>query len=123
MNTRRRKPILVERSLEESVDDQGNNGWRWSTDPRLMHISPNRYSETQILEMMADIQAPLLFLHGDPLPDFIDIKVMKNRMQAAHVEKIVCIKGHHHLHMQRPQQTAEEVRRHIANHLNRDIND
>jgi len=115
--------ILVERSLEEAVNEEGNNGWRWSTDPRLMHISPNRYSEAQILEMMGDIQVPLLFLHGDPLPDFVDKKVMEQRIQAAHAEKIVCIKGHHHLHMQHPQQTANEVRSHITNHLKRDDND
>ncbi|MCF6263059.1 MAG: alpha/beta hydrolase [Xanthomonadales bacterium] len=108
--------ILVERSLQQAEDDAGNNGWRWSTDPRLMHISPNRYSETQILEMLADIKAPSLLLHGDPLPDFVNIEVMKNRIKAARIEKVVCIKGHHHLHMQHPEVTAKHVRHHISRH-------
>lgn len=108
--------ILVERSLEQAKDKNGKNGWRWSTDPRLMHISPSRYSETQILEMLADIKTPLLLLHGDPLPDFVNKEVMQNRIKASQVEKVVGIKGHHHLHMQHPETTAEHVRSHISRH-------
>ncbi|MCF6226289.1 MAG: alpha/beta hydrolase [Xanthomonadales bacterium] len=108
--------ILVERSLQQAKDEKGNTAWRWSTDPRLMHISPNRYSETQILELLADIQAPSLLLHGDPLPDFVDKEVMQNRIKAAQIEKVVCIKGHHHLHMQHPEITAKHVRNHISRH-------
>ena len=106
--------ILVRRSLHEAIDTDGNQGWQWSTDPRLMHISPNRYSEEQILELLGDIKTPLLFIHGDPLPDFIDIEVMKKRITAAHAQAIVCIPGHHHLHMQHPKQTAQHIRAHIA---------
>ena len=108
--------ILVSRSLEKISDSA--DGWRWSTDPRLMHISPNRYSEAQILELLADIQAPLLFIHGDPLPEFIDKNVMDKRIAAAKPKKIVCIKGHHHLHMQHPQQTAQVINDHISCYLN-----
>jgi len=105
--------ILVERSLKAAED---NNGWHWSTDPRLMHISPNRYSETQILELLADIQTPSLLLHGDSLPDFVNKDVIQNRIKAARIEKVVCIKGHHHLHMQHPEITAKHVRSHISRH-------
>lgn len=112
--------ILVERSLDKAVDDDGNNGWRWSTDPRLMHISPNRYSETQIQEILADIKAPSLLIHGDPLPEFIDEDMMKERIKAAQIDKVICIKGHHHLHMQHPKPTADAVRNHISQHLSRE---
>ncbi len=105
--------ILVERSLNQASNGQG---WCWSTDPRLMLDNPNRFTEAQVLELMRAINTPLLLLHGDPLPDFIDVEMMKKRVAAARVEKVVCIKGHHHLHMQYPQQAAAEIKQHILKH-------
>lgn len=105
--------ILVERSLNPASEEPG---WCWSTDPRLMLDNPNRYTEAQVLELMRAIDTPLLLLHGDPLPDFINIEMMEKRVAAAGVEKVVCIKGHHHLHMQYPQQAAAEIKQHILKH-------
>lgn len=105
--------ILVQRSLNPA--DNGT-GWCWSTDPRLMLDNPNRFTEAQVLNLMQAITTPLLLLHGDPLPDFINIESMKKRIAAAKVEKVVCIKGHHHLHMQHPQAIAAEINHHIHQH-------
>ncbi len=105
--------ILVERSLNTASEGLG---WCWSTDPRLMLDNPNRYTENQVLNLMQAITTPLLLLHGDPLPDFINIEMMKKRITTARVEKVVCIKGHHHLHMQHPQQVATEIKQHIHKH-------
>ncbi len=102
--------ILVERSLNPAIPGPG---WCWSTDPRLMLDNPNRFTEPQALSLMAAITAPVLLLHGDPLPDFINVAAMKERITAARVEKVVCIKGHHHLHMQHPQAVGVEIAKHI----------
>lgn len=95
---------LVERGVEV-VD----GGVVWSSDPRLTLASPQRYTEAQVLAMLAGIRAPTLLMLADPATSYLPEAMMASRAaQVADIE-VVRLAGSHHLHLEQPQAVFEII--------------
>jgi len=84
-------------------------GFSWSSDPRLTLTSPQRYTEEQILAVLAGIQAPTLVVLADPEPPFLPRATIDKRI--AQVRDIVVqrLPGTHHLHLEDPDAVADSI--------------
>jgi pimeloyl-ACP methyl ester carboxylesterase len=95
---------LVERGVQ-AVD----GGVIWSSDPRLTLASPQRYSEAQVLAMLAGIRAPTLLMLAEPATSYLPDAMMVSRAaQVADIE-VVRLAGSHHLHLEQPQAVFEII--------------
>ncbi|MEO7916593.1 MAG: alpha/beta hydrolase [Dokdonella sp.] len=104
---------LVERGLVE-VDGETGNGYRWSSDPRLLLPSLQRYSEQQVLAILDSIVAPTLLLLADPAHPYATLATMQSRIER--VAKIQCqrLPGNHHLHLESPAPVAAAIKQFLA---------
>lgn len=95
---------IVERGVN-AVD----GGYSWSSDPRLTLVSPQRYTEAQVLAMLANIRSRTLLLLADPATHYLPTAMMDAR--AARVAGIVVqrLPGGHHLHLEDPQPVARMI--------------
>lgn len=95
---------IVERGVKR-VD----GGYSWSSDPRLTLASPQRYTEAQVLAMMAGIRSRTLLLLADPATHYLPTAMMDAR--AARVAGITVqrMPGGHHLHLEEPEEVARVV--------------
>jgi pimeloyl-ACP methyl ester carboxylesterase len=84
-------------------------GVSWSSDQRLTLTSPMRYTEEQILSVLAGITAPTLLILAEPSPPFLSEEMIARR--AAHVPgmRVVRIPGSHHLHLEDPRPVAQAI--------------
>ena len=95
---------LVERGVE-IVD----GGVVWSSDPRLTLASPQRYTETQVLAMLAGIRARTLLMLAEPATSYLPDAMMASRAaQVADIE-VVRVAGSHHLHLEQPHAVFEII--------------
>ena len=98
---------LVERGLQ-AVDD----GYVWSSDPRLSLASPQRYTEAQVLAMLAGIRAPTLLMLAEPATSYLPDAMMASRAAQVGDIDIVRLAGSHHLHLEQPQAVFEIIDAH-----------
>jgi pimeloyl-ACP methyl ester carboxylesterase len=98
--------LLVLRGVRE-VD----GGWSWSSDPRLMPASPQRFTEDQVLAVLAGVRAPTLFVLAEPMAMQIPESAMLAR--AAQIPNLTLLRlpGNHHLHLEDARPVAEAVLR------------
>jgi pimeloyl-ACP methyl ester carboxylesterase len=96
--------LLCERSLEEYEDH-----YRWRTDPALNWHSPTLLSETQVLELLGAIEAPTLCLTARPLARWVDPEAAVKRLQAVPDCRNHWVDGHHHFHMDTPEEIAATI--------------
>lgn len=98
------------RSIVERGVTAVEGGYSWSSDPRLTLVSPQRYTEAQVLAMLAGIRSRTLLLLADPATHYLPTPMMDAR--AARVPGIVVerLPGGHHLHLQDPQPVAQAIR-------------
>jgi pimeloyl-ACP methyl ester carboxylesterase len=95
---------LVERGVQV-VD----GGVVWSSDPRLTLASPQRYTEAQVLAMLAGIRAPTLLMLAEPTTSYLPDAMMASRAaQVADIE-VVRLAGSHHLHLEEPEAAFEII--------------
>ncbi|MGH8174164.1 MAG: alpha/beta fold hydrolase [Rhodanobacteraceae bacterium] len=95
---------LTERGLKEV-----EGGCTWSSDPRLMLPSLQRYTEPQILAVLAGIRAPTLLILAEPETHLIGADAMSTRIaQVADIE-VARLAGNHHLHLEHPQEVADAI--------------
>jgi len=95
---------LVERGVQV-VD----GGVVWSSDPRLTLASPQRYTEAQVLAMLAGIRAPTLLMLAEPTTSYLPDAMMASRAaQVADIE-VVRLAGSHHLHLEEPKAAFEII--------------
>lgn len=96
---------LVERGV---VAIEG--GYVWSSDPRLTLASAQRFTEEQILAMLAGIRARSLLVLAEPATSYLPSEMMQAR--AARVEgiRVVHVPGHHHLHLENAEAIAAAIR-------------
>ncbi|KAB2901874.1 MAG: alpha/beta hydrolase [Dokdonella sp.] len=82
-------------------------GWVWSSDPRLTVVSPQRYSEEEVLAMLAGIRAPARLVLADPPTHYLPTAMM--RLRAAQVAGLDCVhlRGNHHLHLEHAGAVAD----------------
>jgi pimeloyl-ACP methyl ester carboxylesterase len=92
---------------------QGEQGFRWRTDPRLRLPNPQYLTEEQVLAFLRKVKAPVVLgmaseglLQGQPqtkerIRAFLDIDVVK-------------LLGAHHLHLDNPRPVAQAVNRFLV---------
>ena len=89
-------------------------GVSWSSDQRLTLTSPLRYTEEQILSVLAGISAPSLLVLADPSPPFLSEQMIARRVAQVPGIRVVRIAGSHHLHLEDPQPVADVILDFIA---------
>lgn len=98
---------LVERGVQ-AVD----GGYVWSSDARLTLASPQRYTEAQVLAMLAGIRAPTLLMLAEPATSYLPDAMMASRAAEVVDIDIVHLAGSHHLHLEKPQAVFEIIEAH-----------
>ncbi|MDT8439811.1 MAG: alpha/beta fold hydrolase [Wenzhouxiangellaceae bacterium] len=99
---------LAARGLEP-VD----GGWRWRHDLRLTWPSTQRYTEAQVLDLLAHIEAPTLCVLSEPPSRVVPVGLIEQRLAAVPRLVVERLAGGHHLHMQQPGPIARMIRRHL----------
>lgn len=96
--------LLCERSLEHTGDY-----YQWRTDPRLNWRSPQFSSDEQSLDILAAIESPTLAITTPGLIDYFGEEMANKRLRAIPDHKHVMHDGHHHFHMEQPQQVGIQI--------------
>jgi pimeloyl-ACP methyl ester carboxylesterase len=81
----------------------------WSSDARLTLASPMRYTEAQILSMLAGIRAPTLLVLADPATSYLPRAMMDARAAQVAGIRVVRLPGHHHLHLEDAAAVARAI--------------
>ncbi len=102
---------LAERGLDE-VD----GGWRWRHDQRLTWPSTQRYTEAQVLDLLAAIEASTLCVLATPRSRLLPDGLMERRSAAVRTLRLVEFEGGHHVHMQQPVAVSRCIEDHIHAH-------
>ena len=84
-------------------------GVSWSSDQRLTLTSPVRYTEEQILNVLAGIKAPTLLVLAEPSPPFLSETMISRRTAAVPGIRVVRIPGSHHLHLEDARPVAAAI--------------
>jgi pimeloyl-ACP methyl ester carboxylesterase len=96
---------LTERGLKKT-----DGGYTWSSDPRLMLPSLQRYTEAQILAVLSGIRARTLLILAEPETHLVGAAAMVERIaQVANIE-VARLPGNHHLHLEHPDEVADAIR-------------
>jgi len=96
---------LTERGLTKH-----DRGYTWSSDPRLMLPSLQRYTEAQILSVLCGIRARTLLILAEPETHLVGAAAMAARIaQVADIE-VARLPGNHHLHLENPHDVADAIR-------------
>ena len=80
-----------------------------TADQRLTLTSPVRYTEEQILSVLAGITAPTLLVLAEPSPPFLSEQMIARRVAQVPGIRVVRIPGSHHLHLEEPQPVARAI--------------
>ena len=84
-------------------------GVSWSSDQRLTLTSPVRYTEEQILAVLAGIAAPTLLILAEPSPPFLSEEMIARRTAQVRAIRVVRIAGSHHVHLEDPRPVARAI--------------
>ena len=102
---------LAERGLE-NVEE----GWQWRHDLRLTWPSTQRYTEPQVLDLLAAIEAPVLCVLATPRSRILPPGLMERRAAAVRTLALAEYPGGHHVHMQQPEPVAGRIQEHVHAH-------
>lgn len=103
--------ILADRGLIEN-----EKGFHWSHDRRLTWPAPHRYTEGQVLAMLAAIEAPALVIHADPISPVLGPANLQRRLAALRQRQLISHPGGHHLHMQHAGRLAPAIQEFFHEH-------
>jgi pimeloyl-ACP methyl ester carboxylesterase len=93
----------------ERASRQAGSQFEWRSDPALNWISSLVMTDEQALDLVNNIQAPVLtFTVTEDSPWSSPAKLEARRQALAHGKHEI-LKGHHHFHMDDPGQIAEPV--------------
>ena len=106
--TRPAAELLAERGLQAV-----GGGWQWRHDLRLTWPSTQRYTEPQVLDLLAHIEAPVLCVLSSPRSRVVPDGSIERRLAAVRRLTLREIAGGHHLHMQSPDAVAKMISEHI----------
>ena len=95
---------IVERGVV-AVD----GGFVWSSDPRLTVTSLQRYTEAQVVTMLAGIRAPTLMILAEPATSYLPDAMMTARAAVVPDIEIVRLAGHHHVHLEDAARVASAI--------------
>jgi pimeloyl-ACP methyl ester carboxylesterase len=93
--------LLVERGLVPV-----ENGFVWSSDPRLTLPTTIRMTEPQVLALVRGIECPTVVIHADPAQPYLPDDLRRTRAAALPRGTLLVLPGGHHLHMEQPQAVA-----------------
>lgn len=82
--------------------------WSWRSDRKLNTISPYRLSLTQCKQIISDIKIPVQVIYGSKGLDFVR-KGIELFCPLMPCKKIVELEGGHHVHMEKPKETAKLI--------------
>ncbi len=100
--------VLAERGVERI-----EGGVRWRHDERLTWPSSHRYSEPQVIELLAAIECPVLSIHAVPRGSVVPEHVARRRVSALRQHTGLGVPGGHHLHMHHPSAIAPAIKEHF----------
>ncbi|WP_395680752.1 alpha/beta fold hydrolase [Dokdonella sp.] len=86
---------IVTRGIEPA-----DGGHVWSSDPRLTLVSPQRYTEDEVLAMLGAIRARTSLVLADPATSYLPSAMMDARAARVADIRVVRLPGHHHLHLE-----------------------
>ena len=104
-------PYLSDRGAEllaAGATREVEDGFAFSHDPRLKLKSLLRMTEGQVQNVLRELRAPVLLIHPDrgfPFPETI----MNERLACIDAIEIVSFSGHHHIHLDDPEQIAPTI--------------
>ena len=101
--------LLANRGVIET-----EGGFRWRHDERLTWPSSHRYTEPQVLELLAAIECPVLSIHAVPRGSIIPEHVARRRIGALRQHTGMGVAGGHHLHMHHPATIAHPIKEHFG---------
>ena len=101
--------LIVERGVQSVAD-----GWRWSSDPRLMVPTWMRPVDAQMVKVCAGIECPTRVVFADPAQPYLPDDVRRRYVEALPRGELRVLPGTHHLHMETPRPVAEWVGAFIA---------
>ena len=96
---------LVERGVR-AVE----GGYVWSSDARLTLTSAIRLTEEQVRAYVAAIACPTLLVLADPPAPFVDVALMRARIDLVRGIHTVTLPGSHHLHLEDPAPVAAAIK-------------
>ncbi|WP_376694755.1 alpha/beta fold hydrolase [Wenzhouxiangella sp. EGI_FJ10305] len=101
--------MLADRGLIE-VD----GGWQWRHDLRLTWPTAHRYTEPQVIDLLAHIEAPVLNIHSEPGTGLMNQRMFQLRLAALrHRRATIACPGGHHLHMVHAERIAPTILEHF----------
>jgi len=103
--------LLAERGLRADGD-----GVIWGHDIRLTWPSSQRYTECQVLEIIAGIRCPTLAIYSDPPSGLIALRILQRRLAALPKRVDFTCPGGHHLHMRHPKRVGERIQEFLDDH-------
>lgn len=116
IKTRMTKSGLSKEAAEHIVPrgliKTGPNGWQWSSDPKLIWPSPNRYTDEQITHFLEAIECKVLIILGED--GMIKGERYKSRLKHLKSYEVETFKGSHHLHLEHPFEVAKAINAFLA---------
>lgn len=102
----------IDESLVKGIVTRGimqeRDSYVWRHDPRLMLPSPLRMTETQVLSFLNAVTVPTLLISATKGFHYEKDKV-EGRLKSVSQLSHVFIEGGHHIHLEQPEKTAEEI--------------
>ena len=96
--------VIVERGVRAH-----EGGWVWASDPRLTLTSAMRWSEEQVLDVLAGIACPTLCVMAEPPLPYVSREAIERRLAAVPHARLVRLPGTHHLHLEDPEPVARAI--------------
>ena len=87
-----------------------DGGYVWSSDPRLTLVSPQRFTEAEVMAMLSGIRAPTLLVLAEPATSYLPTAMMDARAAQVAGIRVQRLPGHHHLHMEDAAAVAGLIR-------------
>ena len=97
--------MLCERAVRET-----DRGFTWRSDPALNWVSSLLMTEEQALDLLQNVSAPVLTLTVTPESPWFTRERIDARLAAIPHGRHLTLEGHHHFHMEAPEQIAETIR-------------
>lgn len=109
-------PLSSARMFAERGLVVADGGLHWGHDLRLTASSTSRYTEPQVLDLIASIHAPVLNIDSEPPSGILPQALLQRRLAALRDHRILSAPGGHHLHMHHPAAIAPAILEHIHAH-------
>lgn len=102
-------PAVLAQPIVERGLSQADDGWRWSSDPRLTRASAVRLAESQVHALLRGIEAPSSLLLARPTTSYLPHDMMQARADCVANIRVSQLDGGHHLHLEHPQAVADWI--------------